>query len=383
MIERRLFLSALGALAGEQVVRAGPAKPVSPDREVHFISDGVQLSAREYAQLLTRITEEKRVLPDTYSREGIVTELEQRMALLLGKECAVFVPTGTLANHLAVRIQADGRKVLLQQESHLNNDEGDCAQRLSGLNLVPLASGKAAFNLADVQEAVDRAEHGRVAAPVGVISIESPVRRKNGEVFPIEELKRICSFARQKGIRLHLDGARMFLAAPYTGVTPAQYAALFDTVYVSLYKYFNANFGAILAGPRVLLEDLYHTRRMFGGGLLNVWPEAALALHYLEDFEERFRQAVDTSEAFLTALACHSGFEVQRISPRSNIAIASIPAPDPTAYQARLKSKGIAIGLPRASKTPGRIEVALTTNETLTRRSPDELARVFVEAAAG
>src|SRR5207253_7016971 len=111
--------------------------------------------------------------------------------------------------------------------------------------------------------------------------------------------------------------------------------------------------------------------------------EAALALHYLEGFEARFRQAVDTSEAFLTALAGHSGFGVQRISPGSNIAIASIPAADPTAYQTKLKSKGIAIGLPRAAKTAGCIELPLTTNETLTRRSPDELARAFVEAAAG
>src|SRR5438105_15725372 len=99
MIKRRSFLSAAGALAGRQVLRARPASGSSPDRDVHFISDGVQLSPRDYAQLLGRITEEKRVLPDTYSREGIVTELEQRMALLLGKECAVFLPTGTLANH--------------------------------------------------------------------------------------------------------------------------------------------------------------------------------------------------------------------------------------------------------------------------------------------
>src|SRR5947209_382041 len=344
MIERRSFLSAVGALAGAQVMGAAPAKTASPDQGVHFTSDAVHLSPRDYAQLLARLTEEKPIVPDTYSREGIVAELEQRMASVLGKERAVFLPSGTLANHLAVRIQADGHKVLVQHESHLYNDEGDCAQRLSGLNLIPLAPGKAAFSLAEVQEAIDRAEHGRVAAPVGAISIESPVRRRDGEVFPIAELRRISSFARENKIRLHLDGARMFLATPYTGVTPAQYASLFDTVYVSLYKYFNANFGAILAGPRALLEDFYHTRRMFGGGLLHVWPEAAVALHYLDGFEARFHSAVDTSEAFLKALASHPGFRVERISPGSNIAIATIPAADPAVYQAKLKSQGVVVG---------------------------------------
>lgn len=235
--------------------------------------------------------------------------------------------------------------------------------------------------MAEVEEAVGQAEHGRVATPVGLISIESPVRRKSGEVFPFDEMKRICWYARERGIRLHLDGARMFLALPYTGVTPMQYAALFDTVYVSLYKYFNASFGAILAGPRTLLADLYHTRRMFGGGLPHVWPEAAIALHCMEGFEARFAKAVTTSEAFLTRLAGRSGFAVQRISPGSNIALAIIPARDPAAYQKELQRNGIVIGAPRAAKATGRIETTLIINETVGRRSPDELARAFVEAA--
>ena len=377
MIQRRHFLNALGALAGGQALRAGPAKTSTADQDIHFTSDGVLLPPREYAQLLSRIAEEKNIAEDNYSRAGIVAELEQRMAALLGKECAVFLPSGTLANHLAARIQADGRRVLVQQESHFYNDEGDCAQRLSALNLVPLAPGRGSFTLAEVEEAVDRSEHGRVATPVGLISIESPVRRKTGEVFPFEEMKRICSYARERRIRLHLDGARMFLAAPYTGVTPTQYAALFDTVYVSLYKYFNASFGAILAGSQTLLGDLYHTRRMFGGGLPHVWPEAAIALHYMTGFEARFQKAVTTSEAFLTRLASNPGFEVRRVSPGSNIAFIGIPAKDPAAYQKKLQQNGITIGKPAVSKIPGQIELALTTNETVGRRSPDDLARAF------
>ena len=369
MLHRRTFLSSTALLP--LAAKAAPA----PDNTVHFTGDGVALTPRAHAQLLARLAEEREIAPDSYSQNGIVAELEARMAKLLGKEYAVFLPSGTLANHLALRILANGGKVLVQQESHLYNDEGDCAQRLSGLNLVPLAPGKAAFTLADVEEQVDRAEHGRVAAPVGVISIESPVRRMSGEVVPFDQMKSIAAYARKQGIKMHLDGARIFLAAPYAGITPAQYASLFDTVYVSLYKYFNASFGTILAGPRSLLENLYHARRMFGGGLPHVWPQAAVALHYLDGFESRFARAVSVSEELFTELASHPGCRIRRVAPGTNIAFAHIPARDPEAFRKSLASAGILIAPPQP--VSGGIEVSLSINETILRRPPADLARAF------
>src|SRR5581483_11831635 len=100
---------------------------------VQFRSDGLELSPGAYARLLGEIVVTRGIRTDDYSRGGVVAELEEKMATLLGKEVAVFLPTGTLANHLAVRLLArTGRRVLVQAESHLWNDEGDCAQTLSG-----------------------------------------------------------------------------------------------------------------------------------------------------------------------------------------------------------------------------------------------------------
>ncbi len=232
------------------------ATPTRPT--VQFTSDGLSLTPLETSRLLASLAEQGKITADSYSQKGSVDELEKRFAADLGKERAVFFPTGTLANHVAVRLLARGRpKVLVQRESHLYNDCGDCAQTLSSLNLVPLASGKATFTLAEVEKALERAESGRVAAPVGALMIETPVRRKSGEMFDFEEMKRIAAFARKKGIGLHLDGARLYLAAGFTNVPPQEYAAMFDTVYVSLYKYFNAPSGAILAGPRGLLDPVF------------------------------------------------------------------------------------------------------------------------------
>src|ERR1700722_7078849 len=125
-----------------------PAAAASDRPIVQFRSDGLGLSPAAYAGLLAEIAETRGIADDDYSRGGVVAELEARMATLLGKEAAIFLPTGTLANHLALRLLArNGRRILVQRESHLYNDEGDCAQQLSGLTLIPLAPGRASFTL--------------------------------------------------------------------------------------------------------------------------------------------------------------------------------------------------------------------------------------------
>ena len=189
--------------------------------------------------------------PDSYSLGGVVEQLEEAFARVLQKERAIFMPTGTLANHMAVRALAGGSsRVLVQEDSHFYQDEGDCAQTLSNLTLMPLAAGRATFTADDLQRVLDQTKGARVVSRVSAIAIETPVRRKQGERFDPGEVKKIVALARREGIRLHLDGARLFLQAAYTGENVADYAQPFDTVYVSLYKYFNAASGAILAGPK-------------------------------------------------------------------------------------------------------------------------------------
>src|SRR5260370_24708986 len=240
---------------------------------------------------------------DGFPGDGRAARLEERLAAMLGKETAVFLPSGTLANHLALRLLARcGRRVLVQRESHVYTDTGDWAQELSGLTLIPLAPERATFTLAEVTGEVARAGDGRVVTPVGVISIESPVRRISGEVFDFAEMQRIAAFAREGGIGLHLDGARLFLASAYTGIAPERDAALFDTVYVSLYKYFHAPRRAVLARPRHLLDGLYHQPRMFGGSVRQAWPYAAVALHYLDGFSARFARAASTADTVFAAI---------------------------------------------------------------------------------
>ena len=245
-------------------------------------------------------------------------------------------------------------------------DEGDSAQLLSGLNLVPLAPGRATVRLEEVVQAVSRSAEPPYPAPVGAISIESPVRRRNGEVFDFEEMKKISAFAREKRIGLHLDGARLYLASAYTRITPAQYAALFDTVYVSLYKYFNAPFGAVLAGPRGLLEPIVTLRHQFGSGLYHAWQPAAVALHYLEGFTERYQAAVQSAEELLRQLQEKAGLRVERVPSGSNIIGIHLPENRADTFRQRLADAGIVVRKP--ADDPQLIW--LMVNETINRRQP-------------
>jgi threonine aldolase len=348
------------------------------DRLVRLSGDGLGLTPAQYARLLTRLLDEKAMTPDSYSLGGVVEALEEQCARVLGKERAIFMPTGTLANHMAVRAITGGpSRVIVQEESHFYQDEGDCAQTLSNLVLMPLGKGRASFTADEVQHVIDQTKGARVVSRVSVISIETPVRRKQGERFDAGELKKIITLAQSERIRLHLDGARLFLQAAYTGEDVAEYARPFDTVYVSLYKYFNAASGAMLAGPRTIVDGMYHTRRMFGGGLSSVWPFAAVALHYAAGFGDRFSQAVRTSEEMIRGLRQHGAFAIDRVPSGTNLFRLQLRGTDPVAFQQRLARAGMIIASPQH-------DVFLVgVNETLNRSTPAALTDAFVRALAG
>ena len=344
---------------------------------VKFTGDGQSLTPLEYSHVLQEILAKREIDPDYYSLGGSVAKLEERMAGILGKERAVFLPTGTMANSLAVRIQARGRsRVIVQDDSHLYNDSGDCAQVLSNLNLVPLAHDAGTFTLNDVERVIDRAASGRVFTGVGAIVIESPIRRRRGELFDYDEMKRICRFARENDIATHLDGARLFMASGYTGIAPAEFASHFDTVYVSMWKYFNASSGAILAGPRDLLDDLYHERRMFGGALPGAWPLTAVALHFIDGFEERFAAGVAASKSLITELGELPGMRVEPVPNGSNVYRLHVEGVDLTSFRAALAERDVRIPGPAS----GWSGFSLTVNETLARRPVEETAQAFREA---
>ncbi len=349
---------------------------VAEDR-VKLFGSGLSLTPAEYVDLLQKIIDDKGIEADSYSRGGVVEELETKMAESLGKERAIYFPTGTLANHIAVRELAGERtRVIVPHDSHLYNDSGDCAQQLSRLNLVPLVSDTATFTLEEVRQVVDRTSSGRVTTGVGAIMIESPVRRKLGEMFDYGEMKKVCAFARDNGIKTHLDGARLYMASGYTGIAPREYASHFDTVYVSTFKYFNGVSGAILAGSNEVIDGMYHTRRMFGGGLPGAWPFAAVALHYFERFEADYARAIQTATEFFSLLKQESSFDIEKIPNGSNIFKLIVRGTDLETFRDNLRTKGVLLSRPRPEL--GGFLVAV--NATLNRTDAGTLVEIFKES---
>ena len=347
-----------------------------PQKAVKFTRDGIDLSPLEYSRLLYELAEAGKIDADNYSRGGTVEELEIKFAELLGKESAVFMPTGTLANHISLRkLAGEDKKVIVQAESHIYNDSGDCAQILSGLNLIPIAPERATFTLEEVRSTVRKANSGRVLSPVGVISIETPVRRMHEEMFDFMEMTQIAAFARDQGIRMHLDGARLFIAAVHSGIPPSDYAANFDTVYTSLYKAFNAASGAILAGTKEFTKGLFHLRRMFGGGMPQVWPFAAVALHYVPNFLEEYSKALKNAEKFFVLLKENENFRIEKIPNGTNVFKLRVKGVKLEKFKQKLQQRNVHIPGPTREGV-----FFMKTNVSLNRISPEELAKSFLEA---
>lgn len=352
---------------------------IPPSNRVIFRGDGEPKPPSTMLQQLVAFDQKFTLKEDSYSLGGTVEQLEKKCAEMLGKEAAVFMPTGTLANHLAIRKLCGIKpRAIVQEQSHLYNDSGDCVTRLSNINLIPLAKGCPYFTLETLKTAIAQAAGGRVITPVGAVMVESPVRRQWGKIMPFDEMKAVTDYCRDKQIGSHLDGARLYMMSGATGIPPADYAALFDTVYVSLYKYFGAPFGAILAGTAAFTDGLYHDRRMFGGGLASANFAAALALQGIDGFEERFNRAMTQARALFDKINALEGITVERFAHGSNIFPLKLASGvDQTRFVEVLKAHSVSVSPPEGNHA-GRI--LLTVNPTLLRQDIQELRCAFERA---
>ncbi len=341
---------------------------------VDFLHDGLLLSPTEYATILIQMADEGKIKPDFYSNKGIVEELEQKFAALLGKESAVWMPTGTLANHLALRhLAGDHRRVIVQEQSHVYNDTGDAAQSLSNLTVIPLGYNKVGYTISEIEEIITKTQRGRVETHIGAFLIETPVRRQLDRMIPIEELKSLTFMIQQRGYKIHLDGARIFVQAVHEKKSPVEYSELFDTVFVSMWKCFNAASGAILAGTTTFTEKLFHERRMFGGGLPGAWPFAAVALHFADSFLSEYASALEKAEKLFSSLESHGGFKIDRFENGSHILRMHVRVANQKKFQ--IEALQQQIDLPNPDEG-----FLLKINPSINRMSQTDLVNAFIKS---
>lgn len=374
--DRRAFLGlAAAAMAMPPLARAArwqsaPVFPPADARSVWLVGnsappDPVAMSAR-----LAALAGSGSVR-DGYLNGGAVEALERAFAAYLGKEACAFFPTGTLANNVALRVLCgEAPHALCQYDSHLYRDESNMAQRLAGINLVPLGAGRVAPTQEELVAAFDAAEKGPYALKVGAISLESPVRRLDGQLIPPKRIAEIAALAAAHGTRMHLDAARLLLAPP--SLDRKAYVAPFETVYVSLYKYLGAPFGAVLAGPAATIAKAREWRHLYGGLIYQGWAPALLALDGLQRFPESIATAHGAAETLFAALE-HGG-KVKRVPnpDASNIYRLEMPQALAEAAFERGRAAGVRIGRWEKGSIP------FFVNETLLRRPVEEYVRVFL-----
>ncbi|NOQ91239.1 MAG: hypothetical protein GQ552_00825 [Flavobacteriaceae bacterium] len=297
-----------------------PEELLSQHLPVNFTRDGINLSPTLYSKLLEHLTLEKDFQPDSYGLGGMIPQFEEKIAKALGKKKAIYMPTGTLANHIALRQHCtNSKRAIVQYESHINRDCGDCATTLSGINVITLGGNKVVYELSELHKFLTDNPKGKVKTPIGVLTLETPVRRKNLQRIPFNEIEKICKIARENNIALHLDGARLYIDAAFSNKNVKDYTKLFDTVYLSLYKSFNSVNGAILAGSKKIIEGLHNERRMFGGGLSSSWQQIAVANYFFDNYEERYSKAQNQFEVFKQLIEKGGKFKITSLENGSNI----------------------------------------------------------------
>ena len=288
---------------------------------VNFIYDGPMFSPQDYLAKLNEIDKANPIEIDYYSSGGVTKALEDEFARITGKEKAIYLPTGTMANQLAIKLlNGSNTKVIVPDNSHVFRDEADAAQSVHNLRLIPLGKDKPYFELHDVENAIKYLNENEVfKSGLGTVMIENPIRRADGTVIPLETIKEITDYCREQGYKLHLDGARIHIASAYSNVSVSEYASYFDTIYVSLYKYLNAGSGAMLCGDAAFIDQIPHQIKILGGTMLRNWSNTAMALHYLNGIEERWNHLLQTASYFISELNQLDGVEITSIENGSNV----------------------------------------------------------------
>lgn len=343
---------------------------------VNFIIDGILISPQKYLEKLLEINSSKQIKIDFYGKGGTTEILEYEFARLTGKEKAVYLPSGTMANQLAVKLlNGNKTKVIVPDNSHIYRDEADAAQSVHCKRLIPAGRGKPYFDLDELESLIDHIKKNEVYdSGLGTVVIENPVRSADGVFVPVETVKQISDYCKTKGYKLHLDGSRLHIAAAYAGVSVSEYSSFSDTVYISLYKYLNASGGAVLCGDSDIIDQIPHLIKIHGGSILQNWNNTAMALYYLEGIDDRWKNIINASGHLFTELNKTECISIKTFTNGTNVSELRISEKvNQTLFKEYMfKEHNILIG-----RTNENGIVKLFVNESLLSADIDELADIW------
>jgi threonine aldolase len=295
---------------------------------------------------------------DVYGEDPTVAALEERVAGLFGHEAALFTPTGSMANVLAVSaLVAPGQEVLCEARAHIARAELGAHGAIGGVTMRTWSHPRGQLDLTALDD-LFAPDLGPFFVPTAAVSVENTHNFAGGAVLPLEDLRSLRAFADEREVAVHLDGARIWNAHVATGTPLEEYGALADVLAVCLSKGLGAPVGSLLVGPRDVVAEARVRRKRMGGGMRQVGILAAAGLHALEHHVHRL--AEDHAHARLLAEAC--GVDPETVDTN----IVAFDRPDAAAFVARAREEGVLIGAvgPRTVRVVTHLDVSREDAET-------------------
>lgn len=318
---------------------------------------------------------EAEVGDDVYGEDPTVNRLEEEAADLLGKEAALFVPSGTMGNQIALLLHTQrGDEVWLEAESHIYWYEVGGLGALAHVQPRLIFGDKGKFGVKDL-EALHEAPDIHRPRP-RLLCLENTHNRAGGVVWTPEETEEVAAAARRLGLALHLDGARLFNAAVALKVKPSHLAAPFDTVMVSLSKGLAAPVGSLLAGSRELIQEARRWRKLLGGGMRQAGIVAAAGLVALREMVDRLEEDHRHARILAEELAAWPGLQVDLSTVQTNIVKVTVTREDldAPALSARFEAAGVKVS------ALGPRFIRLVTHKDVSREDVEEALRRMREA---
>lgn len=313
---------------------------------------------------------------DQFGEDPTVNRLQERIAAMLGKEAALWTPTGTMSNQVALlALTRPGDDVVASRDAHIVLYETGAAAANAGVQITQIGD-EGRFTAEEFLAA--RKPRGHIASPPTTLAaVENTHNRAGGRVFPQAEAEAVCAAARAEGAATFLDGARLWNAAAATGLPPADLAAPFDLVAVSFSKGLGAPAGSALAGPRSVIQEAIRHRRRLGGAMRQAGILAAAALYALDHHLERLAEDHHNARLLAETLSLSSRVRLDPRAVETNIIIFDLAdgAPDAAAVAAGAEEAGVLL-MPVGPRTL-RAVTHLDVTAVQCRRAADVLLSIL------
>ena len=257
---------------------------------------------------------------DVFGEDPTVNRLQETVADLLGKESALYVPSGVMSNQLALKTHsAPGDEVIVERDSHIFNYETGAPALLSGVQINPVPGVRGLMTAKDVEDAIRPDVYYMM--PTRLVCVENTHNRGGGSIYPMKLIEEIRDVAVRHGLKYHLDGARLWNASIATGIKVSEYAKHFDSVSVCLSKGLGAPVGSVLTGTKEYIGRAKRFRKIFGGGMRQAGILAAAGLFALENNFKRLAEDHEKAKTFAKILSESPMYEVNVDHVETNIVI--------------------------------------------------------------